>query len=822
MMRAMWRFVMAVGVAGWLVACNQVFGIPNASQGNNSCAHRIASCAPEATCTDLEEGSVCICNPGYTGSGLTCTDVNECAAATSPCARHASCTNSVGSFACTCEAGFTGDGTYCAPSTFKKIAPAGGFSCGLGDDGGMYCWGSNTLGNVGDGTTLSRSHPVQVGTSTDWIDVDARAVEACGIRADHSMWCWGIGTSGQLGDGLQETEYRPTMVISDKPGVGWKALAVGRQSSCGIHDDGSLACWGLDRVTGGTVAKPAAVGTDTDWTDISVGTVACGLRGVPGHLFCWGKSTNGELGLGTVTSQATPAQVGTDTWKTVKVGYSNACGIRSDGALLCWGNNNLTNATLRYGTAPQQIGTATDWQAISVSIYGVIGLRAGGVAYGWGINDFGQLGQPVTAANVEIVDPTPLAGTVTGWSQIRSGNQHSCGIVLGQAYCWGSVGEGNLGNGVSTALYQPTKIGSDHWAALTGGPGLCGLRSDGALMCWGYPSFAGLGFGNTDGVWTPTRLGAETWSAVTGSSSSIAATTCGLRGGVPYCWGDNTTGQLGIGNTNGPELSPVPVSVPAGSQWTELAVSGHTCAIRSDQTLWCWGNNLSGQLGTGTTGGPVPTPISLGGAWLHVAVAENSFGSASMTCGIKADHTLWCWGQDQFPATTQHLAPTQVGSETTWASLSVAPTSLTTNSSTTVGTTSCAIKLDRSLWCWGQWLGDGTTHSSQPPVRVGAAADWSSVSMGGEICAVKTGGTLWCWGNRSFLGSGVPTYDQTGLTVPGTTPTQIGTDTDWSTVVTTGSNATETCATKTDGSLWCWGFNAAPTPGIVTTPTPIH
>src|SRR5262249_49846677 len=156
---------------------------------------------------------------------------------------------------------------------------------------------------------------------------------------------------------------------SDKPGVGWKAMALGRQTVCALHDGGSIACWGLDRVAGTNVAVPVAVGTDTDWTDLAVGTVICGIRGVsgmPGALYCWGKSSTGDVGLGPVTSQATPARVGTDLWKRVAVGYYVACAIRSDDALFCWGSSPFTSV-LSYGNTPKQVGTATDWEAISLS-----------------------------------------------------------------------------------------------------------------------------------------------------------------------------------------------------------------------------------------------------------------------------------------------------------------------------------------------------------------------------------------------------------------------------------------------------------------------
>ncbi|HMG56938.1 MAG TPA: hypothetical protein VK601_25745 [Kofleriaceae bacterium] len=158
----------------------------------------------------------------------------------------------------------------------------------------------------------------------------------------------------------------------------------------------------------------------------------------------------------------------------------------------------------------------------------------------------------------------------------------------------------------------------------------------------------------------------------------------------------------------------------------------------------------------------------------------------------------------------EHDAPTQVGADADWATLSVKDRTI------------CVIKMNGALFCRGEWS-DGTANPSPTLTRIGGpAVNWKAISVGSEICGVRGDGTLWCWGNAngSPLGDGNTGIADPILGVPSTAvPTQIGTDTDWASVSTRGFTS---CATKADGSLWCWGFSAAITPQIKTVPAAIN
>jgi alpha-tubulin suppressor-like RCC1 family protein len=262
--------------------------------------------------------------------------------------------------------------------------------------------------------------------------------------------------------------------------------------------------------------------------------------------------------------------------------------------------------------------------------------------------------------------------------------------------------------------------------------------------------------------------------------------------------------------------------VPAGHHATTAVVQSvsagglHTCAVKTDHTLWCWGSNFYGQLGDGsTTNRTAPVQVS-GHATDWAAVAAGAAG-ASHICAVRANGTLWCWGDNTYDqlgdgTTTGSPVPVQVsGHATDWAAVTVG------------GDHTCAVKTDHTLWCWGlnndDQLGDGSTTERPVPVQVsGHATDWAAVTAGGiHTCAVKTDHTLWCWGDN--------TYGQVGdgSTTTRTVPVQVsGHATDWAAVT---AGLFHTCAVKTDGTLWCWGWNPDGQLGDGTTTSsqvPVH
>lgn len=263
-----------------------------------------------------------------------------------------------------------------------------------------------------------------------------------------------------------------------------------------------------------------------------------------------------------------------------------------------------------------------------------------------------------------------------------------------------------------------------------------------------------------------------------------------MANGTIECWGSNNKGQLG-GGTNGSEAVPVNyITGTWGYMFAGDGIGDHMCAIKTNGTLWCWGNNSAGQIGNNsTTNALTPVQVGTDNTWIGGAVG------AETTCAIKADRSLWCWGFNDYG---------QFGNNTYDDALVPVASSLTSVASVSVSQRhTCAIKTDNTLWCFGGGSGGalGTGGTSDEPLPVQVSGSWKAVSAGRNphTCAIKSDDTLWCWGTSDSNGPVLGI----GATLDTLVPVEVSGGGTWSSV-TTGPWAT--CAVKSsDTSLWCWG-----------------
>jgi alpha-tubulin suppressor-like RCC1 family protein len=331
---------------------------------------------------------------------------------------------------------------------------------------------------------------------------------------------------------------------------------------------------------------------------------------------------------------------------TMDGGGEHACRIKGDSSLWCWGDHGHgavgigDNIPLNemQRRSPEHVGTDT-WLQVSAALESVqsfsCGIRADYSLWCWGSGSAGQLG--LGADQTQKNSPT-LVDDTRHWAQVSAGQSHACGTTLGgKVLCWGGIATGT--GSISPDVPTEVDPGGPTWESVdAGGSHTCGIRSTGTLWCWGF----------------------------------------------------NSRGQLGTGGS--PSSSDVPVQVGTATDWTGLSAgAAHSCALRGTD-LYCWGRNTVGAVGSGTPGSDVTTPAQVSGSWARVAAAGS--GNADHTCAVDTAARLWCWGEgDQGRlgngAADDQAAPTQIGTDTTWAAV------------TTGGSFSCAVKVDSSQWCWG-------------------------------------------------------------------------------------------------------------------------
>ncbi len=614
-----------------------------------------------------------------------------------------------------------------ATDWFAVAAGRNDFSCGLRGNpqsgGRAYCWGSDYLGQLGDGDGDSTGYtPREVGTSDgvdrfdDFVEIHAGESSTCARRASGSLYCWGNGDSGRLGDG-DEMQANVPKPVSGGP---YGAFAIGQLFGCALAaSDGSLWCWGDN--TYGELARTRGSPNKSDtpvqspigggFTSVAAALTSGCVGGATGAI-CFGIGSNGQAGDGTWVDPAAPTAVSVlGAVTAITAGDYYACAIE-DGNAYCWGANGdgqLGDGNYSTKRTPVQVGTANDWQHVVTYEGHTCGLRAGGHLWCWGWNERHQLGVP------SVVESSAVPVEVTAadqWLSVAPGLVSTCATRQGtgptELWCWGDNTWSSVGNGdPSPGPFDPAEIshkvaGWDHLAA----PELGGCAlSGGARYCWGNNDNDVLGNGGNQSVGTPTMIAGESiaWTQLSFGGNFA----CGITASELYCWGANDSGQQGRGDHLGGPF-PSPVMTMAGG-WTDLSAAvggGSACAIDGG-VVKCWGYNNYGGLGNDSaTELDAPTPIMTSATgWTQVSVG---YGHA---CGI-AGTDLYCWGentQGELGDTSINYStgiPTRIAASHTWREVSCG------------SERTCAITTDNLLFCWGYGqhgqLGDGSRDEPSP------------------------------------------------------------------------------------------------------------
>lgn len=320
---------------------------------------------------------------------------------------------------------------------------------------------------------------------------------------------------------------------------------------------------------------------------------------------------------------------------------------------------------------------------------------------------------------------------------IVPGAAHTCVLSSdGEAYCWGSNSQGQLGTGGTDRSAAPVSIPANvRFSSLA--PGLshtCALTADGAAYCWGGNDHGQVGDGTSIERTAPAHVAARHSfvSIETGAQHSCALTA----DGHVFCWGSDAHGQLGDA---GSVDRSSPVLVAGGINFTDLATGwNHACALNEAGAAYCWGANDAGQLGDGTTTDrSVPTPVQTGVRFVALT------GGSSHTCGLTAAGAAYCWGQNRFGqlgdgTTLGHSTPIAVDGDR-FASISAG------------GVHTCGVTRDHAAVCWGRnsygQLGDGSATDRTRPARVSGGHSFATVSaFGAHTCGTTSTDELFCWG----------------------------------------------------------------------------
>jgi len=363
----------------------------------------------------------------------------------------------------------------------------------------------------------------------------------------------------------------------------------------------------------------------------------------------------------------------------------------------------------------------------------------------------------------------PPPPTVAKTHQLALGFAHSCAIRSGRVYCWGVDHQGELGDGTTTSSLAPVAVAGitnavsiaatdvDDDSGDTRGSHTCALLADGRVRCWGQNVEGSDDALVAHDTIAPTDMGVDHGVAV----AVAELQTCVARDdGSIVCWGFDQRGALGDGSTASVVKGPVAVTDLADAFDVGASPANAGCAIRANGSVWCWGDGAAGALGDGVDAQSAGS-VDAASSAVPIASLVTDATEISRTCAVLASGTIACWGPNDFGQTgngtisADIATPTLVGGITTAAHVAVGRFH------------ACALVADGAVLCWGRndegQLGVVPSGDIWPNPVVARKGDAVEVAVGGyHTCARLDDDSVWCWGSDGDgeLGDGAPAYSK--------------------------------------------------------------
>jgi alpha-tubulin suppressor-like RCC1 family protein len=658
------------------------------------------------------------------------------------------------------------------------------FSSATKADGTLWTWGFNDAGQLGINDMTHRSSPVQV-PGTSWCCVEAGTAFTVAKKIDSTLWAWGCNSDRQLANYFSAIARSSPIQI---PGTSWGKISVGVTNVWGLKSDGTLWGWGNNqsgqlgnsRVVCATNSYSPIQVPGTLWTDVSGHDSFVLATKSDGTLWSWGNNSNGRLGIDEGIQRCSPMQVPGNAWIDVFARTGKGFARKSDGTLWSWGYNcrgGLGDNTIIDRSSPVQI-PGNSWSYLSGGDGNGFGIKTDGTLWGWGSGINGRVGDDTS---INRSSPVQIPGTC--WIKIGPGEQSFFArksytppapydIIGTHLWSWGCGND--IGDNSFIGKCSPVQLLGYQWSAIGKGcVHTAAVKNDGTLWVWGL-NYGGdesgiLGLNNTISRCSPTQIPGTSWCDVT---SHMRGSHVIKTDGTLWGWGQNCqvggsfgTGAAGVVGDNTTINKSSPVQIP-GTSWCKVrAGTRHVMGLKTDGTLWGWGNNYVGSLGVGNkVHRSSPTQIP-GNNWCDVSVTYIT------THALKTDGSLWAWGGGNYGAlgvannTGPFCSPVQIPGS--WSKIAMGGPS---------SRASLALKSDGTLWSWGLNnqgnVGDSSVIPRSSPVQI-PGNSWCEADVGAcSSFAVKTDNTLWAWGWNGnyglFLGLNDLIHRSSPTQIPGT------------------------------------------------------